>query len=61
MCTMDIILSKFTVLEAEWLLRQAVTIVRDISATSSSHSLMIQSVCMIRNPSEARYTASSTK
>ena len=45
--------SKFAVMEAEWLLRRAVTIVRDTSATSSSHILMIQSVRMIGNPSEA--------
>ena len=35
-CSMDIMLSKFTVLEAGWLLRRAVTIVRDTFATSSS-------------------------
>ena len=50
---MNIILTKFTMLEAEWLLRRAVTIVRDTSVTSSSESLIIQSVCMIGNPSES--------
>ena len=43
--SMDIILSKFALLEVECLLRRAVTIVRDTSATSSSQS-MIQSVCV---------------
>ena len=52
-CSMDIILSKCDVLDAEWLLQRNVTIVMDTSATSSSQSLMTQSVCVIGNPSEA--------
>ena len=50
---MDIIVSKFVVLEAEWLLRRAVTIVMDTSAPSSPQTSMIQNVCMIGNPNEA--------
>ena len=45
--------SRYAVLEAEWLLPRAVTIVRNTSATSSSQSLMKQSVCIIGNPNEA--------
>ena len=45
--------SRYAVLEAARFLPRAVTIVRDTSATSSSQSLMIQSVCIIGNPSEA--------
>ena len=40
-CSMDLIVSKFALLEAEFLLRRSVTIVRDTSAINSSRSLMI--------------------
>ena len=46
-------MSKFAVLEAEWLRQRAVTIARDTSATSFSQCLLIQGVRMIGNPSEA--------
>ena len=46
-CSMDIILSKYAVLES--LLRRAVTIVRDTSTTSSSQSLKIQSGSQLVN------------
>ena len=44
---MDVIVSKFALLEAAFLLLRAVTIVRDTSATNSSRSLMIQSMCIM--------------
>ena len=45
-CSMDVIVLKFALLEAEFLLLRAVTIVRDTSAINSSRSLMIQSRCI---------------
>ena len=45
-CSIDVIVSKFALLEAEFLLRRAVTIVRDTSVINSSRSLMIQSMCI---------------
>ena len=47
MCSINVIVPKFALLEAEFLLRRAVTIVRDTSAINSSRSLMIQSMCMV--------------
>ena len=44
--------AKFAVLETEWPLQLVVSIVGDTSATGYSQSLVIQSVCMIGNPSE---------
>ena len=47
--------SLYAVLEAERLLRRAVTIASEMSAISSSQSLMIRGGCIILgNPSEAR-------
>ena len=51
----------YAVLEAERLLRRAVTIVRETSATSSSQNLMVQSGCIIGNLSEVRNKLSSHK
>ena len=52
--------SHYAVLEAECPLWRAVTIifitVRETSAVSSSQSLMVQSVCMIGNPSKLHNT-----
>ena len=45
--------SFYAVLEAERLLRRAITNVRETSATSSSQSLNIQSGCIIGNSNEA--------
>ena len=44
MCSMGVIVSKFALLEAEFILRRSVTIVKDTSAINSSGSLMIQSM-----------------
>ena len=45
-CSMDVIVSKFALLEAEFLLGRPVTIVRDTSAIDSARSWMIQSMCI---------------
>ena len=42
----DGVISKVALLEAEFLLRRSVTIVRDTSAINSSRSLMIQNMCI---------------
>ena len=45
-CSIDEIISKFALLEAEFLLWRAVTIIRDTSAINSSRRLMIKSRCI---------------